>query len=72
MMRFPPFHPEILGQKHWDIGDMKGRIRVVIAEGFSRPNRSPPFERYKDVIAMSFQHAPLGKYFVPIDREGRC
>ncbi|KAJ5757086.1 uncharacterized protein N7511_007268 [Penicillium nucicola] len=59
MMRFPPFHSEVLGQKYWDINDMKGRIRVVIAEGFSRPNRSPPFERYKDVVAMSFQHAPL-------------
>ncbi|KAJ6098661.1 hypothetical protein N7467_000196 [Penicillium canescens] len=58
-MRFPAFHSEILGQKHWDISDTKGRIRVVIAEGFSRPNRSPPFERYKDVIVMSFQHAPL-------------
>ncbi|KAL5690672.1 hypothetical protein EMGR_007630 [Emarellia grisea] len=34
-------------------------IRVVIAEGFARPNRNPPFERVKDIIAFSFQHAPL-------------
>ncbi|KAI2733545.1 hypothetical protein CBS147332_560 [Penicillium roqueforti] len=59
VLRFPPFHPEILQQKHWDAGDSQGRIKVIIAEGFSRPNRSPPFERYKHVIAFSFQHAPL-------------
>ncbi|CAI7651708.1 unnamed protein product [Penicillium discolor] len=58
-IRFPSFHSEILQQKHWDAGDSQGRIKVVIAEGFSRPNRSPPFERYKHVIAFSFQHAPL-------------
>ncbi|KAJ5355742.1 hypothetical protein N7517_010351 [Penicillium concentricum] len=58
-LRFPPFHSEILQQKHWDAGDSQGRIKVVIAEGFSRPNRTPPFERYKHVIVFSFQHAPL-------------
>ncbi|KAJ5273901.1 hypothetical protein N7478_009026 [Penicillium angulare] len=58
-LRFPTFHPDILDQRHWDAGDPYGRIKVVIAEGFARPNRSPPFERVKDVISMSFQHAPL-------------
>ncbi|KAJ5807547.1 hypothetical protein N7447_011003 [Penicillium robsamsonii] len=58
-LRFPPFHSEVLQQKHWDAGDSQGRIKVVIAEGFSRPNRTPPFERYKHVIVFSFQHAPL-------------
>ncbi|OQE35179.1 hypothetical protein PENCOP_c014G01058 [Penicillium coprophilum] len=58
-LRFPPFHSEILQQKHWDAGDSQGRIKVLIAEGFSRPNRTPPFERYKHVIVFSFQHAPL-------------
>ncbi|KAJ5189825.1 hypothetical protein N7472_008839 [Penicillium cf. griseofulvum] len=58
-LRFPPFHSEILQQKHWDAGDSQGRIKIVIAEGFSRPNRTPPFERYKHVIVFSFQHAPL-------------
>lgn len=58
-LRFPPFHSEILQQKHWDAGDSQGRIKVIIAEGFSRPNRLPPFERFKHVIAFSFQHAPL-------------
>ncbi|KAJ6104160.1 hypothetical protein N7523_010480 [Penicillium sp. IBT 18751x] len=58
-LRFPPFHREILDQRHWDAGDSNGRIRLIIAEGFSRPHRSPPFERIKDVIMFSFQHAPL-------------
>ncbi|KAL2864896.1 uncharacterized protein BJX67DRAFT_373538 [Aspergillus lucknowensis] len=58
-LRFPPFHPEILEQRHWDAGDLHGRIRVVIAEGFARPHRTPPFERVKEVIAFAFQHAPL-------------
>ncbi|KAJ5496319.1 hypothetical protein N7463_008306 [Penicillium fimorum] len=58
-LRFPTFHSEILQQKHWDAGDSQGRIKVVIAEGFSRPNRTPPFERYKHVTVFSFQHAPL-------------
>ncbi|KAF4213173.1 hypothetical protein CNMCM8980_010463 [Aspergillus fumigatiaffinis] len=58
-LRFPPFHQDILEQRHWEAGDLHGRIRVVIAEGFARPNRNPPFERVKDIIAFSFQHAPL-------------
>ena len=61
-LRFPPFHPAILEQRHWDAGDPNGRIKVVIAEGFARPNRSPPFERVKDTISLSFQHAPLRKF----------
>ncbi|KAK2740474.1 hypothetical protein FQN57_006101 [Myotisia sp. PD_48] len=58
-LRFPPFHEELLHQSHWDAGDMYGRIRVVIAEGFARPNRNPPFERVRDLIKFSYQHAPL-------------
>ncbi|KAL4792728.1 hypothetical protein BDV19DRAFT_246725 [Aspergillus venezuelensis] len=58
-LRFPPFHQEILEQRHWDAGDLHGRIRVVIAEGFARPHRNPPFERVKEIVAFAFQHAPL-------------
>ncbi|KAJ5389234.1 uncharacterized protein N7496_000302 [Penicillium cataractarum] len=57
-LRFPPFHGEILEQRHWNASDELGRIKIVLAEGFSRPNRSPPFERVKDVMFFSFQHAP--------------
>ncbi|PGH02338.1 hypothetical protein AJ79_07678 [Helicocarpus griseus UAMH5409] len=58
-LHFPAFHEELLQQTHWEAGEEFGRIRVVIAEGFSRPNRSPPFERVRDLIFFSFQHAPL-------------
>ncbi|KAF3385624.1 hypothetical protein F1880_001959 [Penicillium rolfsii] len=57
-LRFPQFHSEILDQRHWDACDILGRIRIVLSEGFARPNRSPPFERVKDAIFFSFQHAP--------------
>lgn len=58
-LRFPPFHQEILHQNHWDAAESLGRIKVVIAEGCSRPHRTPPFERVRDVLIFSFQHAPL-------------
>lgn len=60
-LRFPPFHQEILEQRHWDAAELYGRIRVVIAEGFCRPHRYPPFERVKEIVAFAFQHAPLRK-----------
>ena len=61
-LRFPPFHQEILYQSHWEAGELLGRIRIVIAEGFSRDIGIPQgnfFDRVKDVVAFSFQHAPL-------------
>ncbi|CAG7949062.1 unnamed protein product [Penicillium olsonii] len=58
-LRFPPFHREILQQRAWDAADPHGRVKVVLAEGVSRPNRTPPFERYRDFLVFSFQHAPL-------------
>ncbi|OJD10742.1 hypothetical protein AJ78_08329 [Emergomyces pasteurianus Ep9510] len=58
-LHFPAFHEEMLRHNHWDAGEELGRIKVVIAEGFSRPNRNPPFERVRDLVFFSFQHAPL-------------
>ncbi|EDN07899.1 predicted protein [Histoplasma mississippiense (nom. inval.)] len=58
-LHFPPFHEEMLQQSHWEAGEEFGRIKVVIAEGFSRPNRNPPFERVRNLVFFSFQHAPL-------------
>jgi hypothetical protein len=55
------FHRELLSQSHWNPGDDLGRVKVVIAEGFSRDNLSCPFERVKNIVSFSFQHAPLGK-----------
>ncbi len=67
-LRFPQFHQEILYQNHWEAGELLGRIRVIIAEGISRQSQSPQlaateniFERVKDVVVFSFQHAPLRK-----------
>ncbi|KAL1958853.1 hypothetical protein VTO42DRAFT_3690 [Malbranchea cinnamomea] len=58
-LRFPPFHEELLLHTRWDATEVYGRIRVIIAEGFTRPRRSPPFERVRDLVVFSFQHAPL-------------
>ncbi|OAX80777.1 hypothetical protein ACJ72_04885 [Emergomyces africanus] len=58
-LHFPAFHDEMLQQNHWEAGEEFGRVKVVIAEGFSRPNRIPPFERVRDLVFFSFQHAPL-------------
>ncbi|KAK4943195.1 2-isopropylmalate synthase (Alpha-isopropylmalate synthase) (Alpha-IPM synthetase) [Elasticomyces elasticus] len=62
-LRFPKFHREILQQPTWEPSDPVGRIRVVISEGVLRET-SPPaapdvmFDRLRDVVAFSFQHAP--------------
>ncbi|KAI5298723.1 hypothetical protein KEM56_003825 [Ascosphaera pollenicola] len=58
-LTFPVFHEELLHQTYWDAGETYGRIRVVLSEGFARPHRQPPFERVKDIVIFSFQHAPL-------------
>ncbi|RMD44773.1 hypothetical protein DV735_g369, partial [Chaetothyriales sp. CBS 134920] len=55
-LQFPLFHPELLQQASWDAAEHQGRIRVTIAEGVVR---GTAFERLRDVIAFSFQHAPL-------------
>lgn len=66
-LHFPAFHSEILKQSHWDAGESYGRIKIVIAEGFSREVRAtdgetPAFERFRDVVGFAFQHAPLSMY----------
>ncbi|KAH6847203.1 NADH dehydrogenase-like protein [Chaetomium sp. MPI-CAGE-AT-0009] len=58
-LRFPHFRRELLFQNHWRPGDDIGRIKVVISEGFPRDSLSAPIERVKNVVAFSFQHAPL-------------
>ncbi|CRG91532.1 putative RNA-binding protein C23E6,01c [Talaromyces islandicus] len=59
LLRFPTFHPEVLDQYVWDAADTYGRLRIVVSEGLARPHRVPPFERVKDIVVFSFQHAPL-------------
>ncbi|KAL6904218.1 hypothetical protein GGI43DRAFT_432827 [Trichoderma evansii] len=58
-LRFPNFRQEVLRQNHWNPADDFGRIKIVISEGFPRDSLSMPFERVKNVVAFSFQHAPL-------------
>ncbi|KAL6693921.1 hypothetical protein J3F84DRAFT_400412 [Trichoderma pleuroticola] len=58
-LRFPSFREELLRQNHWNPADDFGRIKIVISEGFPRDSLSMPIERVKNVVAFSFQHAPL-------------
>ncbi|KAG4027348.1 hypothetical protein MFRU_031g00950 [Monilinia fructicola] len=58
-LEFPAFHRELLSQSYWNPGDDLGRVKVVVSEGFPRENISMPYERVKNLVAFSFQHAPL-------------
>ncbi len=60
-LRFPPFHQEMLTQSWWNAGEDLGRIKVIIAEGLINKHRASPFERFKNLVAFSFQHAPLSE-----------
>jgi hypothetical protein len=71
-LKFPAFHRELLSQSYWNPGDDLGRIKVVIAEGFTRENLTYPFERAKNIVSFSFQHAPLGLSNPPIPRVRFC
>jgi hypothetical protein len=59
-LQFPLFHRELLVQNFWNAGDQLGRVRVLISEGYLTSSKR--FERIKNIIAFSFQHAPLGQY----------
>ncbi|KAK4194918.1 hypothetical protein QBC40DRAFT_26287 [Triangularia verruculosa] len=58
-LKFPPFRRELIYQNHWSPADDTGRIKIIISEGFPRDSLSVPIERVKNVVAFSFQHAPL-------------
>ncbi|KAI0889668.1 uncharacterized protein GGS22DRAFT_176915 [Annulohypoxylon maeteangense] len=58
-LRFPQFRSEVLRQSYWSPADEVGRIKIVISEGFPRDSLTVPIERVKNVVAFSFQHAPL-------------
>ncbi|KAK7739246.1 hypothetical protein SLS62_011272 [Diatrype stigma] len=59
LLKFPQFRSELLRQSYWSPADEVGRIKIVISEGFPRDSLSVPIERVKNVIAFSFQHAPI-------------
>ncbi|KAG5976923.1 hypothetical protein E4U55_007157 [Claviceps digitariae] len=57
-LKFPSFREELLRQNWWVPADDLGRIKVVLSEGFPRDSETTPFERIKNIVAFSFQHAP--------------
>ncbi|KAI4601499.1 hypothetical protein KJ359_011628 [Pestalotiopsis sp. 9143b] len=58
-LKFPPFRSELLKQSFWSPADDMGRIKIIISEGFPRDSATVPIERVKNLIAFSFQHAPI-------------
>lgn len=60
LLRFPPFHQELLTQDWWNASENLGRIRVIISEGLFNAKITPPLKRLKNIVTFSFQHAPLG------------
>ena len=58
-LRFPPFHTEVLTQTWANPAQNMGRIKIIIAEGINRGPGVSAFERTKNLVSFSFQHAPL-------------
>lgn len=58
-LRFPPFHTEVLTQTWANPAQNLGRIKIVIAEGINHGPGVSAFERTKNLVSFSFQHAPL-------------
>jgi hypothetical protein len=46
-LKFPTFHRELLSQSYWNAGDDLGRIKLVIAEGFSREDMPCKFSIFQ-------------------------
>lgn len=62
-LRFPMFLYDImLQQDGCNPANDVGRIKVIISEGFPRGSHTMPIERVKNIVAFSFQHAPLGEF----------
>ena len=60
-LRFPPFHTEMLTQTWANPAQSIGRIKVIIGEGISHGPAVSTFEKMKNLVSFSFQHAPLRK-----------
>ncbi|SZF03051.1 unnamed protein product [Blumeria hordei] len=58
-LKFPAFHKELVSQSYWSPVDDLGRIKVVITECIAREDAGYQFERIKNMLSFSFQHAPL-------------
>lgn len=66
-LRFPPFHTEVLTQTWANPAQNVGRIKVIIAEGFNHGLGMSAFEKTKNLVSFSFQHAPLRKAEMELD-----
>ncbi|KAM0353229.1 hypothetical protein HYE67_003981 [Fusarium culmorum] len=55
---FPIFQQELLCQPHWSAADNLGRIKIVISEGIYHGVQDDAFQRVRDHVVFSFQHAP--------------
>ncbi|CAG8982609.1 hypothetical protein HYALB_00008101 [Hymenoscyphus albidus] len=72
-LKFPAFHQELLSQSYWNACDDYGRVKIIIAEGFTRDNMTYPFERVKNLTsaiawpnaAMWRQVPVVGPYYAP-------
>ena len=64
---FPKFREELLKQSFWSPANNLGRIKLIISEGFPRNSLTNPIERIRNMVAFSFQHAPIrsSNCFVP-------
>jgi hypothetical protein len=60
-LKFPRFKHEALKTADWHPGDDIGRIKVVISEVIAPGSVTAPNERITNIVAFSFQPAPLGK-----------
>lgn len=60
-LKFPLFHQEMLTQSWWNAGENVGRVKVVISEGIARGRGISPFERLRNIVSFSFQHAPISE-----------
>jgi hypothetical protein len=62
-LEFPPFHQHTLKQSTWQPRDTGGRINIVLSEQLMSRNSSPGEPKLgvtKDIVCLSFQHAPKG------------
>lgn len=60
-LKFPLFHQEMLTQSWWNAGENIGRVKVIISEGIARGRGVSPFERLRNIVSFSFQHAPISE-----------
>ncbi|CAF3461975.1 unnamed protein product [Fusarium graminearum] len=61
---FPVFQQELLCQPHWSAADNLGRIKIVISEGIYHGVQDDAFQRVRDHVVFSFQHAPRGQILI--------